>query len=334
MKRFLNYDYRLPGALTAGIVLRQEASPRGQVPRERGKILHSAAEVMWRGGDWRTVVAEGIALIPEEFRAEQHVLIRRALLGWQHQRGELLSHYEVVSAEAEWKWTMDQAVQQALRLDRVLRRKDDGLLGILDFKTMTSMPYGWISKMRNSEQTHLYIQALKERSGEYVLGMIYEGIVVGKLNAQNKPNSPFVQAFEKPNGDVSLAYGAGWRRFATLDWDDQQWLDLAVRSGVLETLYVTSGPLLPPDRVLLQTKSATVNAEIVWDENISAINGLADEFGEGSEEHQAAIEQLIERNPDACMKFGEDYSCSYISHCWDGAMIDEDTYMPREDHHA
>lgn len=336
MKRYLNYHATLTDdQTTAGIVPLEEGSPKAVLPRLRGQILHAAAEKIFLREPWEAFVAEECQrLLDPLMQAEQAVLIRRALKGWVAVRGELLRDYTVVSSEAEWTWDLHSHVKQSLRLDRVLRRIDDGTLAILDFKTMRAPDKNWIERMLNSEQTHLYIQALRERSNEWVLGMMYEGLIIGSLDDEGHQKSPFVRAYKKRDGTLSPKYVAGAPIISTLDWSDDQWLQWAIDTQILGELYCTTGPLLPPFAQLLATKRATVAAELRWHHRLAELEQDAATYGRDSEEFAMAKEALIEKNPDACLKYGWEYACPYHRLCWDGAQPDADTYRAREDHHG
>jgi len=344
MKRFLNYDYPHPFASpVTGIVPLTELSAKSTLPRERGKILHEAAEALFKGQDWKQIIRDRCReWIGERYRDEQEVLIRRAILGWSVKRAELLEHYSVMSAEAEWSWQMYDNIRQVLRMDRILRRTEDGLLAILDFKTMKAPDSNWIARMQHSDQTHLYIQALKERTNEYVLGMIYEGIIIGSMNQEGRQQSPFVMGWKKPNGFLSPKYVAGWPKVWTLDWSDKRWLEWAQTPvlvkgenvTILDELYCSTGIVSPSNKQLLETKSSTAHAELRWYNKVQEIRQIAETYGTDSLEFEGSVAMNVERNPDTCLKFGYDYQCPYHRVCWDGAYVDEETFTSREDHHA
>jgi len=337
MKRYNNYHRVLPdspGGTTPGIVPLVPVTPKSLIPKLRGAILHEVAERLFKQEPWVEWLEQECLKFDPTVRAEQHALIRRAMLGWAQVRGELLSHYTVVSAEAEWTWTMSPEVALSLRMDRILRSTADGTLAVLDFKTMKAPDRNWITRMGNSEQTHLYLQALKERTGEFVSGMIYEGIIVGALTEDCQQRSPFVMAWQNRDGTFSPRYASGKPTVSTLGWSDEQWLQWATESGILGELYTTTGPLLPPDDVLLATKHRTAAAEERWNQSIALVAEVAHLFGVDSPEHLAAVEQRFEQSAEACLKFGYEYACGYTALCWGGATPDNESFTPREDHHA
>lgn len=324
MKRYWNYHATLDAAQQTPGLVPVTTTPKSQLPKLRGQIFHEAAAKLFAGDAWQTYVTEACrAQLAPEMAEEQAALIRRALLGWTVVRAEVLADYTVVSAEQEWQWQMAPDVHQSLRLDRVLRRTDDGTLAIFDFKTLKAPDKNWIERLQHSEQTHLYVQALRERSTEWVLGMIYDGIIIGSLDDNDlRQKSPFVRAYRKKDGSLSPKYLAGAPILSTVDWTDDAWLAWAQETGILPELYCTTGPLLPTHDSLLQTKTATVTAERRWAETLTQIETDEDRM------------RLIERNPEACLKYGWDYACPYHSLCWQGAYPDPEHFTAREDHHG
>jgi hypothetical protein len=324
MKRYWNYHAQPFGdTLTPGIVP-LNASPRSQLPKIRGQIFHDAAAKLWANAPWQDWVTDTCrARLAPEMAEEQATLIRRALLGWTVVRGEMLNDYAVVSAEQEWTWNITPDVRQALRLDRILRRNDDGTLAIFDFKTLRAPDKNWIERLQHSEQTHLYIQALKSRSEEWVAGMIYDGIIIGSLDEDNHQKSPFVRAYRRKDLTLSPKYVAGAPSVSTLDWPDEQWLEWSQHTGILPELYCTTGPLLPTSAQLMQTADATAEAERRWALTLEEVA-----------EQPEALTRLIERNPDACLKYGVEYACPYHGLCWRDEWPDDTQFVSREDHHA
>lgn len=297
----------------------------------RGTWFHGCMERLIRGDDWESYLNTEInapmiaaMLTGDDAQAammkEQITLIRRAVIGWKEQRGHILNDFTPVSAEEEWTWSMHPLVGQTLRLDQIWRRKSDNQLLIVDFKTMSRPDANWINRLKDSDQTHLYIQALTERTQEPVLGMQYEGIILGKFE-DGVQKSPFVRAWQG-----SLGWSPTWKpgkKMEPLQMVDHEWLDWAKLTGILPDLYCTTGPLSPPSSQLLQTRDATVNAEITWADKIARI-----------EANPSLLPTLVERSPDACLKYGAGYACPYVDLCWHGAQPDLDTFTPRIDHHA
>lgn len=323
MKRYWAYHATHPDLPAEGQVggLTPLVDPSGRA-KSRGTLFHALME--------RAVLGQDLDQLPPELTGgmeeEQVVLCRRAAKGWLHQRGTLLlTEYAVQSTEAEWAWSLDPYITQHLRLDVILRHRETGELLILDYKTLARPDSNWIDRLRHSDQTHLYLQALTERTEEPV-AMQYEGILIGSYE-DGVQKSPFVLAYEK-HGHLSPRWSAGSTKVSLLSWTDDQWLAWALEHQLLPTLYCTTGPLAPPVAQLLATKAATIQAELLWADTIAQLDAAPEE-----ETRRARRERLIERYPDSCLKFGKGYACPYGTLCWGGAQPDAETFTPRIDHH-
>jgi len=340
MKRYRNYHQPHPDYAATeqvGGLVPCEELDKSHLAKQRGIWLHGCLEQRIKGHDWEAWLQEQVnpqqvaALLtntPNSILQEQIMLVRRATIGWMHMRGHLLERYTPVSAEEEWSWGMSPLVAQTLRLDQVWRNKESGQLLIVDFKSLGRPDANWIDRLRNSDQTHLYIQALTERSGERIEGIQYEGIVIGKFE-DGIQKSPIVRAYVGRLGSPSPKWSSGATANSTAGWTDDYWLQWIVSHNALGDLYPTTGPLHPPPSQLLQTKAATVKAEMEWADKVAQIEAEPD-----PEAREHRLHMLVERNADACLKFGFGYACPYMGLCWDGAQADSESYSPRVDHHA
>lgn len=330
MKRYWAYHAPAPEGMaptTPSVGGLSPVTEGSALAKLRGQWFHSLMAHAIRGRDLDVAIDDEGGR-PDELPLEQHVLVRRAIRGWLHVRApQLLADYAVQSTEAEWQWSLDPLVTQTLRLDAILRHRETDRLLILDYKTLSRPDTNWIDRLRDSDQTHLYLQALTERTEEPGIAMQYEGILLGTYDAETQQQkSPFVSAYHK-HGVLSPTWSAGSTRISTLDWPDDQWLAWA--EPVLPALYCTTGPLAPPPAQLLATKRATLHAELQWADTLAQLDAAPDE-----DTRAYLREALIERHPDSCLKYGRGHACPYVPLCWHGAVPDTDTYVPRTDHHA
>lgn len=340
MKRYRGYhqlhpDY--PAAGQVGGIQPLDEATAGWA-KARGQLIHTCLEQAVRGEDWLgwlskqpAMLPEPFGTIPKELQELWFPLIRRAVKGWLAQRWEnnLDQDYAPVSAEEEWSWALHPLVAQSLRMDQIWRRKSDGGLLIVDFKTLSRPDANWIDRLRNSDQTHLYVQALVERTQEPVIGIQYEGIILGSKDKDERHKSPFINGYSK-GGVIGPKWSAGSAYYKTTHMNDEDWMPLIE----LGDLYTTTGPLYPPPAQLLQTKDATVRAELEWADKLAQLDACASSYGADSEEHASLLGRLVERNNEACLKFGWGYACPYMAQCWDGAHVDTESFLPRIDHHA
>lgn len=323
MKRYWAYHAPHPDVPDAGAVGLSPQQGANQVATTRGTLIHALLEVGMRGASLDTVTP------PPDMPREQVALCRRAARGWLvHRAPQILRDYMPISAEQEWRWSLSPFVTQQLRLDQILRHRSTGHLLILDYKTVSRPDLSWLDRLRDSDQTHLYVQALTERTQEFGVHMQYEGIVVGTFE-KGVQKSLFVSHYQDAEGQPTSHYTPRAPRFSSVEWSDDEWLDWARAQGLLDDLYMTTGPIYPLADSLLATKNATAHAELQWANTLAQIEAAPD-----PEARTLERERLIERNPDACLKYGRTYACPYMGLCWDGHVIDTETFLPRIDHHA
>ena len=338
MKRYYNYHHPHPDAppgAPGGIVPTQDRDAT-HLAKQRGLWLHGCMEHLLAGSDWQAWltaetdpqrVAAALTNTTTAILEEQVRLVRRAVIGWVAQRGYLLDLYTPISSEEEWTWALSPFVGQTLRLDQIWRNKTTGALLIVDFKTLSRADSNWIARLRESDQTHLYVQALTERTGEQIEGIQYEGIVIGKFE-DGIQKSPFTRAYSRAGGLLFPKWQAGSSLVSTEAMTDDEWLAWAHLHRVLSDCYITTGPLRPTAAQLTQTQAATAQAELTWADTIAQVEAA------DPRDREAVRHRLIERSSDACLKFGAGYACAYAGLCWKGEAVTSETFAPRVDHHA
>lgn len=333
MKRYLQYEFRAGGIQPKDFTQQAGKISLAALPKVRGAIFHNLSLAIVQGAqpsDWQPLLEQQIDLLPDQIKAQQLVLIRRAMRGWEIVRGaQWRQDFDVISAEESWQWPLTPNVSEPLRMDKILRRKDDGALGIFDYKTMGSADPNWVHRMELSDQTHLYVQALKEHSNEWTLGICYDGVVIGKIK-DGLQRSPFVVGYEK-NGKISPKWSAGSQIRDLSSYSDEKWLDWIQGTDGLNDLYLTTGFLSPPTEVMLHTKASIGRAEEEWLDRVKQVENVRALEGEDSAEFRQSL-ALIEKNPDQCLKYGVDYACPFVGQCWHGWPIDEQ-FEPRINHH-
>lgn len=335
MKGYLTYYYRRTGVTPKDFPEQSGEVSMAALPKVRGTIFHELSLAIVEGAtskDVHELLQHHASVLPSSVRASQTTLIRRAMLGWELVRGEWWrQHFDVVSAEDAWTWQLSPMIAQPLRMDKILKRKADGLLGIFDFKTLTSVDPNWSRRMMISDQTQLYVQALKEYSKSWILGMCYDGVVVGSMR-KGVQKSPFITGYLK-NGVISAKWSAGSESVDLSDYSDAKWLEwMQKQPGTLEDLYCTTEFLNPPPIHLLHTKASMARAEEEFHYRVGIVEGIREAHGEDSDAYEQAL-GLIEKNPEQCFKYGVDFACPFVLQCWDGHKVD-DTFEPRKDHHA
>jgi|GEM_PF-1569063 len=295
----------------------------------RGQWIHRAMQqaislTMGQSDPWSLSdqIQTDIPTLSPIIQNDWDTLIRRLVWSWMLVRGHnLLTRFQPISAEQEWIWSLHPLVAQSMRMDQIWRERRTGQLLILDFKTLSRPDANWTQRIMMSDQTHSYVQALTERTQEHLLGIQYEGLLIGTMDIDlGCQKSPYLTAYQRGESLIPT-YSSGSRVVRT-DWDDATWQAWIPRS-VLDSLFCTTDIIHPSSNQLLQTKAATVTAEIHWASLVAEVEAAPEKR-----------EALIERNADACLKFGWGHACPYLQLCWYNSIPDCDTFMPRVDHHV
>jgi hypothetical protein len=281
---------------------------------------------------------------------EQIALLRFLVEGWIKQRlPYILKEFEVMEVETEMHVVLlpekylptplantMQPVHLPLRMDCLLRRKSDGLLFILDFKTTGRASEDWNVNLDNSLQSHLYITGAEEIYGEPVAGIFYEGLVKGYREMDKAKSSPF-------NGQV-IQYGSplyGWvkdgiigeykpgaqRAFLPTKYVDFRGFINSVPN--LREWFPSTIPWRPLD-IPKQVASVIVN-ENVFHHNLSTYNSI--HVGDPNKEMYENV--LFEQSLGNCFKYGARHPCQFVEICHNKLSPDaySSVYDKREDHH-
>jgi hypothetical protein len=296
----------------------------------QGQALHDGGQIIFDQGpqsNWKDKVTERLSILPEPHRTIRTTLIRRALLGWSIKRyPEIIREWKPLGAEVPWKWEFAPGFRQPLRMDDLMEHRSHAGLAIFDFKTAGSPDLNWTERKKNSKQTHLYIKALKDVSGRHVSGMMYDCIEIGKWdNKKEIHKSPFVLGYQNKSGTVSHKYVYGAPIVDLTLWDDDKWLEWALKSNALEGLYWNTGLISPPDDQLIRTHEATIIQVQDWALKLAKVNNSIDPRAEANRQFQ--------RNDEACLTYGWELKCPFYHRCWKGHKIDAETFEPRKNHH-
>lgn len=299
---------------------------------------------------------------------EQQTMLEGMMRGWVDYRlPRILDEYDVVEIEQQWLWKLGEGIYVPMRQDAILRRKDDGMLYILDYK---GIPYGdsddWQLKHENSDQTVLYITALEERTQEPVGGMIYEGLVRGQWKKETAQNSPYhgrkIQMSPYCYGYGNFDYGPsrengwngvqpqytnrkGWEKFRVKDhFSVPDWLEVLKRStdklpnGVLPELFITTTPVNPTPEFRQRIRRQRYLNEARYLEDLAKFEELERTKGLDHPDTQIHLDLFAEQNLDRCPRFGGSHLCSMQPYCLSpGGGIDllrqDESFEKRKPHH-
>jgi hypothetical protein len=277
---------------------------------------------------------------------EQGYLLEMLAYGWAQQRlPKLMEEYDIVSIEQEFEVGLVADVKLMLRIDAVLRHKATGLLYILDFKSLSNLTDDWMVKQEHSAQSSLYIFALEQASGEYVAGIMYEGLAKGISRTEKSEFSPW-QGMKLQVTPLCYVYtdgtnvkheytkAKGWKKV-------QAWHMHSVKEHyeVLRALYegdlpqfCVVPPVRPAQHALDRTVKQTIVAEREYYAKVTQVNAA---FAQGQDIRAQELEDaLFELSYGSCYKYGASHACPFTGVCHGGASPDDETlFVPRTPHH-
>jgi hypothetical protein len=287
----------------------------------------------------------------EPTTAEVKALIEALLRGWVRVEAErFFGEYEVLRIEQEGKpIPLSPSFALAFRADVVVRRRWDGALLVINWKTLGTYVKDWTAKWQSEVQAYSEAWATEKELGEPVLGTVMIGLNKGSLRqtaGQAHFSSNLIWGYKKTLPDGTVIYGydykscpttkdGGWSKFPV--WEEEfegvgkgveawvRWLPL----HVVAASYMTSEVIqrLPPpleDDLFLG------------------------EMGQQAESDHHVLTEGSER--DKLLHFGktgmgdwncgtrDEPKCPFRGDClgYDTieAMIERGALVPRVDHHA
>ncbi len=252
--------------------------------------------------------------------------------------------------ELAWEWEMAPGLVQRLRMDAILRRKGDGMLHILDYKSTKYVSDVWRDKFEHSLQTELYVQALKEKTGEPVGGMLYEGLIKGawrKDTAKSSPfyeqriqSSPYCYAYRLEGADETVwvtDYTAkkGFQKVRITDvMTTKEWVEEHLQHLVQPSeMFVSVPPICPPPFELERIKKQVVDQELRYHESLAEYRRLQ---ASGQEEEASELLDLFApQHASHCVQYGQENKCQFLGICWDQGSepLQEGGFEVRRPHH-
>lgn len=282
---------------------------------------------------------------------EQAHLLRMLVLGWTHTRlPALLEEYDIVGVEKEYEVELPLRphIHLMLRIDAILRRKADGMLHILDFKSLKYLSDDWMVHHENSLQTVLYLWALGKAEEEYIGGVLYEGLLKGGTRKETNKGVPWT-GYEVSTSPLCYVYtdhlghykhqwtsAKGWHKIHLFDSTYDRVLQI-LNASYLEAgeglpFWNTVPPVRPTDAQIEQVINAIALSESNYNGTIFGV----EQFAAKGDLSLADIHRKlhIEQNLGRCYKYGTKYGCPYTSLCHGGSDPGDPTqWVPRTPHH-
>jgi hypothetical protein len=370
-KRYLAFDFDLNGSTTRGIQ-RKEMS----LPLLNGDELHIAHARVLGGQDIDSVVKQIMTSYesrvktrgiygeanPTQLIREQSNLLSAMLIAFAYVwLPRILDEYDVVTIEKPERWEIAPGLMVSFRFDTMLRRKSDGQLVTLDYKSMPYISEGWAQKMERSRQTSLYVAGAQELYGEPV-EIAYLGTVKGtwrKDTARSSPfyeqkiqASPYLYAYTLKGGvgDVyQTAYTSkkGFQKVRTYEempireWMDWMWHN---ERDVVNEQFTFVPPFSQTPQEMARIRALVVHEELEYLENIDRYHAMRDEaLKTGNEALLAKAQEFLDlvaapMRDEHCFIYGMENKCAFYNICHnEGAMenvMDDGEFEAREPHHV
>lgn len=333
--RFLNYDYDGDGIETK----------RAALPLLSGIAIHAAHARLLAGEALDIVVTSIIAGyveaikerglfgldVTKELIREQSALLEGMLRVWAVIRmPAILAEYDIVSIEQTWDWSLVSGLAERMRMDVILRRKDDGMLFILDFKTVAYPSEIWEEKFEHDLQTCLYLQALRERYPDDIIGgILFEGLVKGqfkKETAKGSPwygqkvqNSPYTVAYKLDGEQGMSVYQTeytskkGYHKVKTFDeMSMKDWVNYhLIPEGRANELFIALPAIMPPAYELVDAKEQVVREELEYHEKLARYVAMPDGY-----EKEQFLKIFAPKRTGRCFKYGIDNRCQFTGVCF------------------
>lgn len=376
--RYLNYDFDVDGAMLG--IQRREAA----LALLDGTEIHDAFARLLafhaglpQGEPLEAVVARLNTQLREQVLAkgvhgtdpkdaeqlirEQGALLEGLLRGYARiWIPHILEEFEVLMIERPLEWNLAPGLVQKLRFDAVLRRRLDGQLVILDYKTFAYVSDTWARKLERSRQTALYILAAQELFNEPV-EMMYLGMAKGQMKKETAFSSPFngqkiqlspltyAYALKGTDGTVyqsGYTSKKGYKKVRTYDaMTVAEWVEhlFEYEESTIRELFAYVTPFSPTQKEMNRVRALVVREELEYVKNIRLYHDMRNEaIDKGDDDLLEKAERFLDLiaaplRENSCNAYGADYQCAFYSICFnEGAMdniLEDGAFVPRVPHH-
>jgi hypothetical protein len=282
---YLSYDWSPAGGLEP---------VSAALPLATGIALHEAVARILNKEDPEVVIHQEVSAFRGELSSrggvlnegevdlsflidEQATLLEGTLRAWLTIRlPRLLAEYDLIAVERELNWPIAEDIIDQVRCDLLARRKADGLLFYVEWKSTSTGGDEWAKQWEHNTQLLANTLAVEEMLGERLDGVMIEGIVKGRRKRDDNPRSPFYgrRIHNSPltygyecalTGDVQSKYTAakGWEKVAS--WQVRSspavWIRDAVSTEELEKLFAPVPPIRPREEHLRRWREQTIAEE-------------------------------------------------------------------------
>lgn len=270
---------------------------------------------------------------------EQETMLRGTVYAWLEVRYPLImKEYEIVSVEKELFWEMGGGVADQIRVDLLARRRSDGALFYVEWKTTTTGGEDWAKQWEHNTQLLLNTLAVEELLGERCEGVIIEGLVKGRRKIDDALTSPFMgrRIQQSP-----LCYGwknsstnafrskytsaSGWFKVAT--WEEmpiKEWVSKIMDMEEKRKLFAPVPAIRPNRKQLTRARNQVIAVEQERAEKLKFVRSGGD------------VDLAFPMNDDHCFRYWG-HPCEFEPLCFKEEVasdpIGSGLYQRKESHH-
>lgn len=340
------------------------------LPLANGIAIHEAFEAILKGVDPDTVVSKTLAdydallkergvsgedlVHPDVLLAEQKWLIEGLIRAWVRVRlPALRAEYDFVAIEKELLWPVgyladpnlpDNQLIDTVRCDVLARRKSDGGLFYIEWKTTTSGGEDWAKQWEHNTQLLANTLAIEEVLSERCEGVLIEGIIKDRRAIDKARTSPFFgqriqQSYlcygykHEVTGEYRSSYtqAKGWRKIAAYHEPDMtcaKWVNEVMAFEDLQGLFAPLPPIRPNPEQLRKWRIQTIAEEQERQTKLHIVR---------STEDPTAIDVCFPQNDDHCFRYWG-HPCAFEPLCFRSQIAEDPEgsglYRPRVSHHT
>lgn len=204
---------------------------------------------------------------------EQSALVRGTIAAWMRIRWpQLREEFEFVAIERELRWKLAPGIIDQVRVDALARRKADGGLFYVEWKTAGEGGDEWVAQWEHNTQILANTLAIEEVLGERVEGVLIEGLMKGRRGIDRNPKSPFYQRRIQQSavcygyvhdqaGEYRIDYtrANGWRKIAV--WREmpvEEWVRRVMSEDECARMFAPCPPIRANRKQLARWREAAI----------------------------------------------------------------------------
>lgn len=291
-----------------------------------------------------TIEAKGVRNeeVTAFFVREQQALLEGTLRAFARVRlPALKADFEFVAVEKEILWPVSPDIIDRVRCDVLARRRSDGGLFYVEWKTTSGGGDDWAKQWEHNTQLLANTLAIEETLGERVEGVMIEGLVKGRRKIDESLASPFFGQriqnspvcygwVHEATGDYSVRFprGKGWRKIPT--WEipgggTERWVNEIMGVEDCRALFAPVPPIRPRREHLERWRRQTIAAER---ERAAKLDMVAKD--------PRMLDMAFPMNDEHCFRYWG-HPCEFEPLCFGGEIAEDPVgsglYQPHTPHH-